>query len=184
MKRICYITLLALLLVACNNKQPTQPEQQNDPTNPNGLPGFSQSNSAGWTTGFYVDEFGDQTGRKFLVNYFSGKISTSQTGYVPLTVKCIIDSSKVDFSFYEYGRYSINDLSYFELNVKDPQGNIHRFSQIRFYDDKKDSIIKLLSMDGVLKASVRFSENGQGRGGNFTIEGTRHLPKLLKELNN
>jgi hypothetical protein len=96
----------------------------------------------------------------------------------------VIDSSKVDFSFYEYGKYSINELYSFELNIKDIKGNIHQFRQFYFYDDNKDSIIKLLSMDGILKASVRFSENGQGRGGKFTIEGTRHLPKLFKELNN
>ena len=48
----------------------------------------------------------------------------------------------------------------------------------------KDSIIKVLSMEGNLKASVRFNENSRGRLGKFIIEGTSHLPNMLNELEN
>lgn len=177
-----FALIFAILLSFSCSQQKKQPEQQNDPTNPNGLAGFSQPNYVGWTTGSYVDEFGDKTKNKYLVNHFNGEISTSNAGYVPLSVKCIIDSSKIDFSFYEYGKYSFDEMYGFELNIKDPKGNIHKFNQFYFHDEKRDSIIKLLSMDGVLKASVRFSEHSRGRLGRFTVEGTSHLPEILKEL--
>jgi hypothetical protein len=119
-----------------------------------------------------------------LINKFKGEISTTQTGYVPLMVKCIIDSSKVDFTLYEYDKYSINELYSFELNIKDPAGYVHNYRQFYFHGDMKDSIIKVLSMEGKLKASVRFSENNRGRLGKFIIEGTSYLPKMLSELEN
>lgn len=188
MRKFLYITIAItfFLNISCSHqqKQQEQQDQQNDPANPNGLPGFGHTNTAGWKIGSYVDEFGDKTENNYLVNKFNGEISSIHTGYVPLTVKCIIDSSKVDFSLYEYGKYSFNELYSFELNIKDPKGRIHQFRQFHFHDDMKDSIIKVLSMEGNLKASVRFNENSRGRLGKFIIEGTSHLPNMLNELEN
>lgn len=186
MKKYFYIfsTIVITLITSCTQTQ----KQRNDvnstenPENPKTPQFFSSMDRAGWTTGSYVDEFGDFTGDHYLVNNFEGKISTSHFGYVPLKVKCIIDSTKVDFSLYEYAKYSINELYDFELNIKDPKGNIHQFRQFHFYDEMRDSIIKILSIDGDLKASVRFRENSKGRLGKFNVKGTSHLSKMLLEL--
>lgn len=180
----CILIVFSFLLAISCSSQQKQPNQQNDSANTNGLPEFDHTNTAGWKIGSYVDEFGDKTENKYLINKFKGEISTTQTGYVPLMVKCIIDSSKVDFTLYEYDKYSINELYSFELNIKDPAGYVHNYRQFYFHGDMKDSIIKVLSMEGKLKASVRFSENNRGRLGKFIIEGTSYLPKMLSELEN
>lgn len=181
MKRLFIIIMVNAILLTTSCTQPNKQQKDAVSTeNSNNHP--SINHRAGWTIGSYVDEFGDDTNNHFLVNHFNGEISTSHSGYVPLTVKCIIDSAKVNFSLYEHGNYSINELYSFELNIKDPKGNIHQFRQFFFYGDMRDSIIKVLSIDGELKASVRFSENSKGRLGKFKIEGTNHLLDMLLEL--
>lgn len=143
MKRTYHIIIaIAILLITSCTQSQKQRKDVISTENPYNLPGFNHR--ARWTIGSYVDEFGDKTGNRYLTNKFNGEISTSHFGYVPLTVKCIVDSAIVDFSLYEYGRHSITEQYSFELKIKDPRGNIHSFRQSRFYGDMRDSVINVL----------------------------------------
>lgn len=139
---------------------------------------------AGWTIGSFTDQFGEITDDHFLSNKCQGQISASTSGYVDMTAKCVIDSSKFRMDFYEYGKYPIENCGHAEISIKDTKGKIHEFRQnscggIWFLKEERDSIINIFSQDGDIKVSVHLEENSRGRGGRFSMRGTSHLKDLL-----
>ena len=176
MRKVFYsIVTAAIIMTGCKNTKPQATVQE---------PIETSLNFAGWGVGSFVDQFGEETDSHFLSNKYDGKISTSTLGDIDMTVKCTIDSSAFQMEFYEYGKHFIKNSGESWLNIKDVDGNVHEYIQytndgMRFVKEERDSLISIISREGIIKLSARIEENGTGRIAMFSIKGTPKLRELM-----
>ena len=56
-----------------------------------------------WTVGRFVDEFGEETGKRYIAHVFKGRMSNSATQDAALAVSVTADKDTIYFQLYPYG---------------------------------------------------------------------------------
>lgn len=97
----------------------------------------SMEKKSDWFVGNYVDDFGDETGKKFLTTgYKLGTFSNSATTDDRLLWRLMIDESSVAIELLEYGSYLVRAVNKeeYSIKVKDEDNEICTFYGYNFSD--------------------------------------------------
>ena len=185
------LLLLLLLLVSCGNNYDYK--NKNNDSNTSTTSNYKLSTTpsekpklleAPWTFDRFVDEFGDKTGRQYMVLSITGTFSNSATTNSCLTVDLVITSNSADFRLYEYCRIHPvknfhSDGTLYTMKTKDQAGVRHDFylknyeEALVFYQMFSDSpgekeFQNLLTKSTLLKVHMYETEN-QTTEYNFNI---------------
>lgn len=149
-----------------------------------GLISCNQSKFGIWEIGSYVDEFGEESGGKYVHATIEGTFSNSATTDSPLTVSFGVLEESIGFRLYEYSRGHIEkDLTRIYFKIKDSKGEIHHFESFDLGDGynmflESDDLKNILLQGGEVKfigtidrSEYRFNFN------------TDHLEQALLSIN-
>ena len=92
-----------------------------------------------WTTGNYLDEFGEKTGEKFVTNknYIRGLFSNTATTDSDLNVEILVDENTFCIMLYEYEKYLVKSVGSTKYNVHIKYGDKKlSFSDVPIYTDR------------------------------------------------
>lgn len=122
-----------------------------------------------WTTKKYVDEFGDETYRKYVTTQSNivGTFSNSATTNSTLQVSILIDSSFVSFIFYEYGNQQVKGNNDYEYHFSIKNGNSKTKVTGRLNGDR-------ITIYGQKNQQIIIDALSSGNTISFYVEKTKH----------
>lgn len=94
-----------------------------------------------WEIHNFSDEFGEETGGKYLSLTGKGTFSNSATTNSELSVIMFVTQDAVSFKFLEYGSQLVKGEEYFTMRIKNSKGNIQ---EIRLFNDEDGNIRNLI----------------------------------------
>ena len=155
---------------------------------------INTSNNIVWIPESYVDNFGESTDSKFVINksYFTGKFNNSATTNSKLNVKLLIDKQNIAIVLYEYGTMLVKN-SYsrsepYTITMKTGDGTIFNIGgympsgadRIAINEGDKQTIINALS--GIGDVSFHIVETNR-KTTQYTFKGqAANFSKIYAEL--
>lgn len=135
-----------------------------------------------WDLKAYKDQFGEETGNKYLVLHGNGYFSNSATTGSKLSVILFADNTEFSFRLIEYGSHVVKDDETCTMNIKDSEGKIYsgwylyntesgqmtlysyrkEFNELKEILNKGGEIVISASMGKYTKSTYRFKMNVTG----------------------
>jgi len=156
-----------------------------------------ENNSTGsWQVGNFVDDFGSNTGKKYITQYFSGKFSKlgvqNERAYIEFT---ITSSDKIEFELFQYGHDKNDVRRHNDLSgaLQDSNGNRYTLyargggrasTRNRFDSDSSKIIHDVLLKGGDFKIRLKEDYGGEEYAFDFAsyqISGYANAYKQLTE---
>lgn len=94
-----------------------------------------------WKIGYYVNNFDEPTGERYVETYVNGTFSNSATTNSDLRVCFIIDKNSIRIQLYEYaGNHPIKGEGFLKFTIKDSNNKIHTVKS--YNNDSGDNTIE------------------------------------------
>ncbi len=153
-----------------------------------GATGFDQSihipsitGAGDWELGEFHDEFGDGTGKKYLLLFGWGEFSNSATTDSRLMASLQVFDGDFSFHLFEYGDIMVKGEKFCTFKIKDSNGNVHEMPMFNassgstmFFPREKynydmeqilsngGEIVVVTEMGNYIKSSYRFKMDVSG----------------------
>ena len=154
---------------------------------------FGRQTQAGeqWETRYYLDEFGNQTDKPYIINRanFSGTFSNSATTDAKLKAAVYVEYNMVSIALLEYGDNLVHgyysDGHFYEVNVLTSSGETIGMQGILaqggsgiLLNDYSARFIDLLKEGGELKVSMKETTHGSMDTYLFTIPASSDFAEI------
>lgn len=144
-----------------------------------------------WELGEYNDEFGQPSGKKYIVTEAYGVFSNSATTNSTLYAAVQIDKENIGIMLWEYGNHLVKgtfDYENYSITILDENGTKHYFTgtiykgntRVYFKYSDRDAVINLLQTNDTLKIYLKSSKYSISTY-LFTIE-TKGFSEMYKKL--
>ena len=126
-------------------------------------------NFSSWKLGEYKDEFGQPSGKKYIITEAYGVFSNSATTNSTLYAALQIDNEDIGIMLWEYGSYLVKgtfDYENYSITILDENGTKHYFTgtitksgtRVYFKYNDRNAIINLLETNDTIKIYLKSSK--------------------------